>query len=586
MFVSRNDAHTYSRKPGAWICPICKHPSNPGNVPACEICGCKAPRTKMGKKINGRFVLLSVHAANPPERHEMLRIFDLTWDTWHTEVGLDKGPEHLEMRVRKTVWAALGNINHRPWSRSTTPLGGSWEEDIHTHRDESFLSGNDSHDGNKTAPVLSKVSLFDQILNEAVQQVYDPHIGQYLDKSAAERSRGGFDHTHSVYAEEEDLDQTLHGLEVDFNYVKQMQRERFVMKETVQVYNQVKTAAEAAEEEFARSRKRDMSNSAVLPRNMNRPCSLCLRSYNPRNLVGSVPFNAVAEWRMQRNEPFPGDDPRLKLHRRYEACRLCAFCMQFFDEEFAEYVEYHKGTTQVADPVLVLEGKNHQGSELDVAVTKALLDKSTKRLHLLDARPGSPVLQNLAFLHLKTMREKPLLMEQVGCQLAKWSNTSNRLKGIPVKQRSQKSNSGHVAHSGKLSSSICSRSVSEKTELPRLPSSMMSKSLSIATLNKQKEEKRTGRVPIWKRTVKRPEDSGNDTSIARTTEPLPKLYSPSTKNLPVPTPTFRPPCEPDAASGNCDVPSKKRVPKRRLAQRKGDRRENSRAISRAKHVYI
>ena len=52
------------------------------------------------------------------------------------------------------------------------------------------------------------------------------------------------------YAEEEDLDQTLHGLEVDFNYVKQMQRERFVMKETVQVYNLVKTAAEAAEEEF------------------------------------------------------------------------------------------------------------------------------------------------------------------------------------------------------------------------------------------------------------------------------------------------------------------------------------------------
>ena len=161
----------------------------------------------------------------------------------------------------------------------------------------------------------------DKILSEAVQQVYDPHIGQYIDKSAAERARDEFGHSHTggifrgpfmrhttdqmlsteMYAEEEDLDQSLHGLEVDFNYVKQMQRERFVMKETVQVYNQVKTAAEAAEEEFARSRKRDLSNSAVLPRNMNRPCSLCLRSYNPRNLVGSVPFNAVAEWRMQRN---------------------------------------------------------------------------------------------------------------------------------------------------------------------------------------------------------------------------------------------------------------------------------------------
>ena len=73
----------------------------------------------------------------------------------------------------------------------------------------------------------------------------------------------------------------------------------------------------------------------------------------------------------------------------------------------------HKGTTEISDPVLVLEGKNHQGSELDVAVTMALLKNSSKRLNLLDARPGSPVLQNLAFLHLRTMREKPLLMEQV-----------------------------------------------------------------------------------------------------------------------------------------------------------------------------
>lgn len=292
---------------------------------------------------------------------------------------------------------------------------------------------------------------------------------------------------------------------------------------------------------------------------------------------------------MQRNEPFPSDDPRLKLHRRYEACRLCAFCMQFFDEEFAEYVEYHKGTTEISDPVLVLEGKNHQGSELDVAVTMALLKNSSKRLNLLDARPGSPVLQNLAFLHLRTMREKPLLMEQVGCQLAKWSNPSNKIKSISTKERGRISNLGNIAHSGSLSSSVSNGMLSKTTELPRLAQPMIKSSEFLGKLHKKKKVKRTGRVPIWKRTSTRPEDCGNDILVVRTSNSLPELCTPSTKKLDPPTLTAQQPAKDDGVASNCDVTSvrKKKVRKRRASQRvKVDRREDSRTISRAKHVYI
>ena len=58
-------------------------------------------------------------------------------------------------------------------------------------------------------------------------------------------------------------------MDQDFNYVKSMRRERDVMKERVQVYNQVVSEALAAEIEQRIIEKKDLANSAVLPRNMH-----------------------------------------------------------------------------------------------------------------------------------------------------------------------------------------------------------------------------------------------------------------------------------------------------------------------------
>ena len=32
----------------------------------------------------------------------------------------------------------------------------------------------------------------------------------------------------------------------------------------------------------------------------------------------------------------------MDVFRRYEACSLCVFCMQFFDVNFTDYLAYHK----------------------------------------------------------------------------------------------------------------------------------------------------------------------------------------------------------------------------------------------------
>jgi hypothetical protein len=125
------------------------------------------------------------------------------------------------------------------------------------------------------------------------------------------------------------------------------------------------------------------------------------------------------------------DDPkwrqRLDPSKRYEPCKLCIFCMQFFDKNFVEYISYHKGTTNFKDRALDLEG-DRSNSGLDDTVTKVLERKRIGERVPLSEEQIAPVLQDMAFLHLKTMSEKPKLMETVGCQLAKYSNPSNRLK--------------------------------------------------------------------------------------------------------------------------------------------------------------
>lgn len=144
-------------------------------------------------------------------------------------------------------------------------------------------------------------------------------------------------------------------------------------------------------------------------------------------------FTLVSLLLQPANKPAPvnTEDPkwkqRLDPSKRYEPCKLCIFCMQFFDKNFVEYISYHKGTTKLKDKALDMEGERAD-SGLDENVSRVLEKKKPGTLIPLNMEHIEPVLQDLAFLHLKTMSEKPRLMETMGCQLARYSNPANRIK--------------------------------------------------------------------------------------------------------------------------------------------------------------
>ena len=68
------------------------------------------------------------------------------------------------------------------------------------------------------------------------------------------------------------------------------------------------------------------------------PCGCCEREFRGRCLLGVASFHQVAEWRASHDAPFPANDPRFAISKRYEPIRLCVFCTQFFDQDFSDYM--------------------------------------------------------------------------------------------------------------------------------------------------------------------------------------------------------------------------------------------------------
>ena len=116
---------------------MCRHSSNSANVRSCEICSFKAPRTKMGMKVNGRFVLMSVVAARPPEKGETLRLFDVSGDKWHNEVELNRASQNLEVglphRLHRPNAPAIGPGSNTLGSLNSTRARARPHTHTHTH---------------------------------------------------------------------------------------------------------------------------------------------------------------------------------------------------------------------------------------------------------------------------------------------------------------------------------------------------------------------------------------------------------------------------------------------------------------------
>ncbi|GMH76431.1 hypothetical protein TrST_g1969 [Triparma strigata] len=266
-----------------------------------------------------------------------------------------------------------------------------------------------------------KMDLFEQVMENGKGLVYDPSVGQF-------RERKGISRRKSISPA--DL-ANLHGVSDHFHYIKFMKREKDAMTFKLDLLMKEKSGEKHEAPTNEDIEAEYLKGSSVLQSHLNKPCTLCEMVFKPWNLPGVVPFKAVSEWRRKHGKPFDKTDRRLAQSRVYEACRLCLFCTQFFDADFSDFVEYHLGSTDVADPALEVEDTSGRKNELDPKVTKSLQDYSQKGIIKQDfIRPTSAFLQEMEMDALRDKKFLPKLMSNMGCQLARNVRPENQPKTL------------------------------------------------------------------------------------------------------------------------------------------------------------
>ncbi|GMH85179.1 hypothetical protein TL16_g10148 [Triparma laevis f. inornata] len=266
-----------------------------------------------------------------------------------------------------------------------------------------------------------RLDLFEQVMENGKGLVYDPSVGQF-------RERKGISRRKSI--SEADL-ANLHGVEEHFNYVKFMKREKDAMTFKLDLLMKEETGEKSNAPTNEDIEAEYLKGSSVLASHLTKPCALCEMVFKPWNLPGVVPFKAVSEWRRKHGSPFASTDRRLAQSRVYEAVRTCLFCTQFFDADFSDYVEYHLGSTDVADPALEVEDTSGRKNELDPKVTKSLQDYSQKGIIKEDfIRPTSAFLQEMEMDALRDKKFLPKLMSNMGCALARNVRPENQPKTL------------------------------------------------------------------------------------------------------------------------------------------------------------
>ncbi|CAH0377504.1 unnamed protein product [Pelagomonas calceolata] len=273
-----------------WRCDICNSCTNPVRAPKCIICGTPAPRTRFGTFSHGRYVLVDLRTGrNAAEA----RIHELATDVVHIE-ELPAGDD-LEERIADALKSALDD-DFREARRLEAPRLASRARRRLKHEKQSYETKQD-------AKVL-KGDLFAQVL----QRDRNEENAAIMRKQYATMRRR-----------------------------VQIQQEEIEDSETILIRKRCEDGS-IDEHRVDRDEASVLIDKEAELRAKYTPCGCCEREFRGRCLLGVASFHQVAEWRSQHNAPFPPNDPRFAISKRYEPIRLCVFCTQFFDQDFSDYM--------------------------------------------------------------------------------------------------------------------------------------------------------------------------------------------------------------------------------------------------------
>ena len=418
-----------------WGCLVCHNRYVQGSEAQCPICHAPRPQDRFAINLEGRYMLCHVETVNLRCVAHVYTVHPtkLAHDSFKIPLKDKDGLTDKECTIQESLVESILEYWDARKQKSPTKV-----------RDKQSKSTPKSCLESPIANVFDslfngEVSLFDRVMRDANETAYDARIGQYISKGTLSPNKGetkeGFDGSGSsppsgsklagcTTCGDEDGDtgtgmnvssssvmataarsaeQTIPGvpktrqhesIKTELSYVQSMQRERTVMKQTVQELVNRRQKAFL----YDSSADLDLQQSE---RDRRVQCPSCERLYPVSQLLGCTSFRAVAKWRAEHNAPILPSDHRLDAGRINDAVRLCIFCTQFFDGSSA--ADLVDARAMLRDPAvgmgdLVLDGP--------LNVTNAVYKKmfrtmATQARQLEAARPLSGLRNKLAVEHLK-----------------------------------------------------------------------------------------------------------------------------------------------------------------------------------------
>ena len=362
-----------------WGCSMCLSRKNLTTATVCATCGAPKPISRIGiLSSHGAFFLCKTDTSTALPT---VSIFCVSGSNEEAVTAMKLNAHHhkviLPMRGEKTVEEccreAIDNlVNYND------PEDDKFENyDLHKskilhEKKESKSIESVSALGPEWVRDESK-TLFAQVMESAKDISYDASIGRYLHKDVAAQME----------------DQEL--LHENMNYTKFMLREKVEMGKNVT-------------EILKRRNNSDIYYDFEPPgRDEERHhCALCEMVFPISQLLASITFKAVSDWRDKRSASFPSNDIRLSALRIHDKALLCLFCTQFFDKDFSDVVD----ESEIEDSVGFgkssgIEGGFHYSNKTYKRIMKKMIEKQAQ----LDDRPLSRMKLKLSIDRIKFKAE-------------------------------------------------------------------------------------------------------------------------------------------------------------------------------------
>jgi len=372
------------KKQKRWGCTMCLSRRNISTATICSTCGAPKPVTRIGLlSEHGVFFLCKTDTSTALPT---VSIFCVSGAGEEAVAAMKLSAHHhkviLPMRGEKTVEECcreaienLVNYNN-PEDDQYDSYESHKDKMLHDKKAQNYMNESVIESTSALGPEWVRdesKTLFAQVMENAKEIAYDANIGRYLHKAVA--------------AQMEDKEK----LHENMNYTRFMQREKVEMGKNV---NEI----------MKKRNNTDIYNDFEPPgRDEERHhCSLCELTLPISQLLASVTFKAVADWREKRNAPIPPNDIRLCPVRVHDKALLCLFCTQFFDKDFSDVID----ESEIEDSVGFgkssgIEGGFHYSNKTYKRIMKKMIEKQEQ----LDDRPLSRMKLKISMDRLKFKAE-------------------------------------------------------------------------------------------------------------------------------------------------------------------------------------